>query len=315
MTRLRAFGAAIVLALSLSAPSSGEEAATFEPGPQNDPETCRDIWKGIGLPDYAREDDDDARTIVCHTRYVLSHNNETKTPDWVFEHLTKKQLGKNTRPKKGFRADENLPKDKAAVDADYRKSKYDRGHQAPSADFSASADLMAESFLLSNIVPQVGRGFNQNIWKRLEDLTRRLVSDGSGRPELYIITGPIYRSDDGRPITITAKANACEKRIVIEMPKRESICGRKLKCEEGVAIPAALFKIIYDPGLKRANAFIMPNINHNEEPDFKNTAEYLRKFQTTVKVVEDFTGLEFFRSLPIRTRRPINEQCATMMLH
>ena len=314
MTRLSIFSAAMALALTLIAPTAGEEAA-FEPGPANDPETCKELWEGIGLPEYAGGDDDD-RHFVCHTRYILSHNSGTKTPDWVLERLTTKQLGKFGRPKRGFRADPDLPKDGRAVDDDYKGSKFDRGHQAPSADFSVSPELLAESFFLSNIVPQVGKGFNQSIWAQLEDLTRRLITDGTGRPELYIITGPIYRTDDGRPITINAKVNACRKQIVIGMPKRDLICGKKLKCEEGVAVPAALFKIIYDPGMKRANAFIMPNINHNEAPGFtKDTVEYLKKFQTTVQVVEQQTGLEFFRGLPARTRRPILTQCATMMLH
>lgn len=313
MTRISLVGATMVLALALIAPSAGEEAA-FEPGPNNDPETCRVLWEGIGLPQNAREDDDD-RHIVCHTRYVLSHNSGTRTPDWVLEHLTKQQLGNNRRPKQSFRPDPNLPRDGRAVDADYRGSKFDRGHQAPSGDFSASPDLMAESFFLSNIVPQVGKGFNQNIWKQLEDITRQLLDEGSGRPELYIITGPVYRSEDGRPITITPKTNACGKQIVIEMPKREMICGKSLKCQEGVAVPAALYKIVYDPGMRRANAFIMPNINHNEAPGFtKDPIEYIRRFQTTVQVVEQQTGLEFFRGIPTRTRRPILSQCATMML-
>lgn len=313
MTRFSIFSATVVLALSLVAPSAGQDTP-FEPGRNNDPETCKELWQGIGLPEYAR-DDDDERVTVCHTRYVLSHNSATKTPDWVLEHLTPKQLGKQKRPKQSFRADPDLPKDGRAVDDDYRGSKFDRGHQAPSADFSKSSELMAESFFLSNIVPQVGKGFNQSIWKQLEDLTRDLVTD-SGRPELYIITGPVYRSDDGRAIIITANANACRKRIVIEMPKRELICGKDTKCKEGVAVPAALFKVIYDPGLRRANAFIMPNINHNESPEFeKNPLEYLKKFQTSVQVVEQHTGLEFFRGLPARTRRPILTQCTTMMLH
>jgi len=313
MAWISKLGTAMALAMVLAVPSTGEEVP-FKPGPKNDPETCRTLWEGIGLPENAAEDDDE-RHIVCHTRYVLSHNSGTRTPDWVLEHLTRKQLGKKKRPETGFKPDPSLPKDKRAVDADYRGSKFDRGHQAPSADFSASLELMAESFFFSNIVPQVGKGFNRNIWKQLEDLTRRLITDGTGRPELYVITGPVYRDEDGRTITIAANTNACGKRIVIEMPKRDLICGKKMKCEEGVAVPAALYKIIYDPNMKRANAFIMPNKNHNEAPDFKNPADYLRKFQTTVQVVERHTGLQFFRDLPARTRRPIIEQCATMMFH
>jgi DNA/RNA endonuclease G (NUC1) len=107
----------------------------------------------------------------------------------------------------------------------------------------------------------------------------------------------------------------CGKAITLEPPKKESICGDKASCEAGVNVPAGLFKILYDPGMKRANAFIMSNVDHREATDFTTTASYIRKFQTTVDMVERHTGLEFFRALPTRERRPQVEGCATMMLH
>jgi endonuclease G len=309
MTRIAMLGAALWLGLSLVAPAAAEE---FQPGPANDPDKCKELWEGIGLPQYGRETEHDA-IPVCHTKYVLSHNSETKTPDWVLEHLTKSQLGKNKRPQLKFQPDADLPEDKRAVDDDYRGSKFDRGHQAPSADFSGDPDWMVESFFLSNIVPQVGAGFNRGIWKNLEDLVRDLVQENRG--ELYIITGPVYPDEDGKRITIATKTNPCRNQIVLDPPKRAAICGSKAKCEEGVTVPAALFKIIYDPNLKRANAFILPNINHRDAPGFKNPVDYLKKFQTSVQVVEKYTDLEFFRDLSTRDRAPIVEQCTAMMLH
>jgi endonuclease G len=304
-------GATLGLGASLAGPAVAQDAA-FTPDRANDPETCKELWEGIGLPEYARDDDRD-NVIVCHTKYVLSHNNETKTPDWVLERLTRDQIsGKNKRPKMKFQPEPNVPQDKRAVDADYRNSKFDRGHQAPSADFSGDADWMVESFFLSNIVPQVGAGFNRGIWKELEDNVRDLVPN---RGVLFVITGPINPDEDNRKITIAAKANPCGKAIVLDPPKKEAICGAKASCEAGVTVPTALFKIIYDPGMKRANAFILPNINHRDAGDFKDSVDYLRKFQTTIQVVEKYTGLEFFRGLSKRDRRPQLEQCAAMMLH
>jgi hypothetical protein len=43
------------------------------------------------------------------------------------------------------------------------------------------------------------------------------------------------------------------------------ICGSsRNNCTSGVEIPIALFKVIYDPRMKRANAFIMPNLSHTK---------------------------------------------------
>ena len=39
--------------------------------------------------------------------------------------------------------------------------RYDRGHLAPAADHKGSQKAMEETFTLSNISPQVGKGFNR----------------------------------------------------------------------------------------------------------------------------------------------------------
>ena len=38
----------------------------------------------------------------------------------------------------------------------------DRGHMVPAADAKQSQEAMSETFLLSNIAPQVGDGFNRH---------------------------------------------------------------------------------------------------------------------------------------------------------
>ncbi len=289
---------------------------TFTPGPANDPETCRDLWKEVGLPRYARVTDRKT-LIVCHTRYVLSHNNDTKTPDWVFEQLDESQFSKRiSRPDISFSSEKNVPKEKAARDEDYTNSKLDRGHQAPSADFASNVDQMNESFILSNAVPQQGIGFNRHIWKDFEDLTRTIAS---ARGRVYVITGPIYRDENGQAPVITKKFNRCGNEITLQSPDtRQAICEAKNKnasatCEAGVAVPVGMFKIIYDPKRPLVNAYILPNINHTKADEAPEPIDYLRRFQVTVHVVERFTSLEFLRDLPKRKRDQLNLQCGQIV--
>ena len=238
----------LILALALSQPARAEVCEDFAATAENDPESCRALWEKIGLP--VSDANNDA-TIVCHTRYVLLHNNENKTPDWVIEPLTKKQVsGTFTRPEgKKFSSEKRVCPPARAKDDDYAGSKLDRGHQAASADFSSSGDLMDESFILSNAVPQVGLGFNRGIWKEFEMLVRKLTKD---RGELYVITGPIYPDEQGKIPDITTKNNACKNDIQFAAPKKAAICDEndkdpKKKCDAGVAVPVGLFKIFYDP--------------------------------------------------------------------
>jgi endonuclease G len=307
------------LALALAGPARADDVceadAGWTPGPANDFETCRTLWEGIGTPVYAGKDVD--FTPVCHTRYALSHNNPNKMPDWVIERLTKEQVsGSGKRPKMKFRAEENICPSARAVDKDYAGSKFDRGHQAPSEDFNESVDLMVESFILSNIVPQVGPGFNQHIWAKFEDLVRDLTRE---RGELYVITGPINRDED-RPLTIAADGNPCRNEIKFEPPKKTAICDAndknlKATCENGVTVPIGMFKIIYDPRNKRANAYIMPNIDHRPLDKSRDPLAYLKKYRVAVRTVEQYTGLQFLHAIPKRERKAQIEECVATMVH
>lgn len=80
-------------------------------------------------------------------------------------------------------------------------------------------------------------------------------------------------------------------------------------------MPIALYKIIYDASLKRANAYILPNIDHRPQINKSDLIAYIRGLRTTVSIVEQFTGIKFFPDLTPRDRRLQVEQCAAMMLH
>ena len=328
MTRRFALTAALASVL-LAAPSFAQMAAsqtedddqrgicekdkTFELTDANNFKTCRSLWEPIGTPQYANDNVD--ATPVCHTAYVLSHNNVNKTPDWVLERLKKSQFaGGIDRPTIKFTYDRFICKEARAVDKQYAGSKMDRGHQAPSADFSSNVDLMKESFILSNAVPQQGEGFNRHIWKEFEDLVRKLAQD---RGEIFVITGPINR-DEGDEVTIKADSNPCKNEIKLEGPTgRTEICGKGKTCDEGtgVAIPIALYKIIYDPKNKRANAYILPNIDHRKLDKSKDPIEYLKRYRVAVRTVEQYTGLQFLRAIPKRERKAQVEECVATMLH
>lgn len=165
-------------------------------------------------------------TPLCRLGYALAHNTDRKTADWVAWHLTtKKALGCLPR-KNTFKADPDLARGTRAELVDYRNSGYDRGHIAPNADFLWSEIAQRESFLLSNMSPQLG-SFNGGIWKYVEELTRVWATT---RGEVLVIAGPIYS----------------------DMPLER--IGRNR-----VAVPPFYFKIIFDPKSKQAVAFIFPH--------------------------------------------------------
>lgn len=67
----------------------------------------------------------------------------------------------------------------------YKGGSYDRGHQLPSADrLHYSANVA--TFYFTNMTPQLGVGFNQNIWANFEN---RVRSWSNGSDTLYVVTG------------------------------------------------------------------------------------------------------------------------------
>jgi len=211
-------------------------------------EDCSEYAK-LGVP--GQEGD-----FLCRKGYLLAHNPENKTPIWVIERLTPEKA-QGTLPRSKFQADPDLEKGKRAELSDYKGSGYDKGHMAPAADMRWDQQAMDECFYLSNMVPQVGKGMNQGIWKILEENVRICAIT---RGELYIFTGPIY--DDGVKKTIG---------------------------KNKVAVPTHLYKIIYDPNKREAIAFIMPN----RKLDTKDMPKYI----VTIRDIEGKTGLDFLSSL------------------
>ena len=199
----------------------------------------------------------DAPTLLCRLGYALSHDDTRKVPRWVAYHLTKEHMSGTERRSNDFRPDPDLEPGERAELADYAGSGYDRGHMAPAGAMKWSRVAMSESFLLSNMAPQIGIGFNRHIWKSLETKVRAWTKS---RGELYVVTGPVF-----------------------------STTASKVIGQGNVAVPTQFFKVIFDPVRVEAIAFVLP---HEKLPT-KDLPNYL----ATVDEVEALTGLDFLSRL------------------
>jgi len=83
-----------------------------------------------------------------------------------------------------------LVKSNAASWRNYKNSGYDRGHLCPAADRKFNKKAFEETFLTSNISPQLN-SFNAGIWNNLEKQVRYWVKK---EKELFIVTGPIFKN-------------------------------------------------------------------------------------------------------------------------
>lgn len=171
------------------------------------------VFTPYGFPSSKKQD----VTKVCREAYVLEHDNRARIPTWVAYPLTAAGSVGCVKRSDAFAADRSLPVDARAQPKDYAKSGYDIGHLANSADMSWNVEVERQSFIMSNMTPQLP-GFNRGIWKVLEDQTRAWALQ---RDTLLIYTGPIYPSKgqvlvNGRVVVPTAYF-----KVIVDLETRE----------------------------------------------------------------------------------------------
>ena len=209
-------------------------------------------------------------TVICHTGQVVAFNPDHNVSDWVAFRLRREELlNPKTERKKAFRQDPDVPEGHRVVYADYWKTGYQRGHLAPAASMKWSKDAMRDSFLMSNMAPQIGPGFNGGIWGVLERKMRRWACE---RGRLYVVTGPLYET---RPVTkLSADKDddgADDNGVLVD-------------------VPSHFFKLALDPKRMEAIAFILAN----RRLETQDLHRYLRSIdEIEARARHDFlTGIE-----------------------
>ena len=169
--------------------------------------------------------------IVRHRWVVLSYDEDTEHAEWVAYEITRDRLNENwaARPNT-FRPDPDV-RTESATPRDYNTSGYDKGHLCPAADMAFSEAAIDETFLMSNMSPQVP-SFNMGIWRELEELTRDWARQFK---RLYVVTGPVLKEPGLKQIGFSK-----------------------------VTVPGAFYKVLVAPDQHRAIAFILPNEVSNQ---------------------------------------------------
>ena len=214
--------------------------------------------------------------IIRHEGYTVSYNSDYRIANWVAYELTSKEA----KSKKATRSNKFVPdplvKGATALNEDYTRTGYDRGHLAPAGDMKWSMKAMRESFYLSNICPQ-DPDLNRGIWKELEEQIRLWASENGS---LLVVTGPII-TDDLRRLG-----------------------------KNRVGIPKRFFKVVctQTAGRPEGVGFLFDN------RDYGDTS--LRSMMIPIDSVESVTGIDFFPSLPDSIERPmeasVNKSCCSI---
>jgi len=216
--------------------------------------------------------------------YVISYDKRNRTAHWVFEHLTKASVAKNDevdRTKSTFVEDEAVHPFFRSQNTDYKYSGFDRGHLAAAGNHRVNQSVCDETFLLSNMSPQVGAGFNRDKWEHLERYTRGLTKVYRN---VYVCTGPLY----------LPKVDPADGKSYV----RFQVIG-----QNNVAVPTHFFKVIVGETESSRDlemeAYVMPN---EKIPDHVP----IHTFQVPPDSIERAAGLLFFNKVARSQFKKIN---------
>jgi DNA/RNA endonuclease G (NUC1) len=231
--------------------------------------------------------------LIRRPQYTVSYNPRRGGANWVSWNLDASHIGDNGRcPGTCYSADTALSNAglTAYTTADWVSgATYDRGHMAPSADWTSSEADNNTTFFLSNFLPQ-RPDLNQGPWEKLEEALRDSVSGGTR--EGYIIAGGIFTHGVG--------------------------LGTLLGLDK-IAIPDSTWKIaVFTPagaglnadGTLPANTTVMvvnmPNVQGIREADWHS-------YLTTVAKIEQSTGYNFLALIAESVQcRVEHRNCAPM---
>lgn len=148
---------------------------------------------------------------------------------------------------------------------------YDHGHICPSADRLYSAAANKQTFLLTNMQPQVN-GFNAGVWENMEEQIRQWNVAGF-RQKLYICKGGTIENTDDVPNAYETMARTGGELIIPHYYYMAVLC------------------LTPNGGYKAMGFWI----EHKVSSD-KGVA--LTKYMVNIDTLEDFTGIDFFCNLP-----------------
>lgn len=208
--------------------------------------------------------------IHGYSGFSLCFRNSYKDAEWVSYTLTQEKLIKNARRTNKFIEDKNISTGSAKL-SDYKASGYDRGHLAPAADMAWSEQSENESFLMSNMTPQVPQ-FNRGIWKELESQVRKYAQN---LDFLIVATGPVLE----------------------KQPEEYSTIGQSKVC-----VPEYFYKVLLakdNSGNWQSIGFIIPNEKSEQD---------IFSYKVCVNEVEARCGIDFFSALDDSIEEEVESQ-------
>lgn len=229
----------------------------------------------FGFPTLKKEN----VSSICRDGHFIVYDNSAKIPAFASYVLTPEKAVGCLERTNSFATDQSLQKSSASTIKDYAKSGYDKGHMVNSGDMRWSIQAEEDSFILSNMAPQLP-GFNRGIWKELEDATRAWSINRKSPILIYV--GPIYNK------------------------YQDSTIGKGL-----VTVPHAFYKILIDINTREMLVFYFLHESSSEPLDkfITSLAQVQKETGITFSVPKDVKSTELWQMITKSGRRAKELAC------
>ena len=149
---------------------------------------------------------------------------------------------------------------------------YSRGHLIPNASRNGNSTLQAQTFYVTNSVPQIQDNFNGGIWSSLEGALQSIAKS----EEIYIVTGVAFAKEgETRSITYTTAKDDTKS---VPVPNYfYKVAMKVTKSSSGTVTAASTIGFWFE---------------------HKTYSDSYTNYAVSVDQIEEWTGFDFFVNLP-----------------
>ena len=292
--------------LVLSTSETAEDEATPDESNTPAPAKKKARAKYSGWAELPAEIDDSDLYYAYHTiteedaldprrNYTTCFSRELCCPVWIAAPLHPSFKGEAKRID-SYQPDPKLPLNIQPKLSRAYGEDYSRGHLLGSAERSSSRATNIQTFYVSNIAPQIRKGFNSSggAWNNLESFVDKQVCSDT----LYVVTGCIFTSytdTDGTTIEPTTTTNRNDSKQIGVPTAYYKALLRTRSGKSGKSVKACKEKEL------KCAAFI---VGHRSMQGRKPSA----KEMISIEELERLTGVEFFTNVKNAPKHEANAE-------
>lgn len=213
-----------------------------------------------------------AQELKVSNNYTAYYDTSTYTSMWVAYPLNSSHMGSLARlddwsynPLISTSYQVNL------CNSSYNDN-YSRGHLIPNASRNGNSTLQAQTFYVTNSVPQIQDSFNGGIWSSLEGALQSIAKS----EEIYIVTGVAFAKEgETRSITYTTAKDDTKS---VPVPNYfYKVAMKVTKSSSGTVTAASTIGFWFE---------------------HKTYSDSYTNYAVSVDQIEAWTGFDFFVNLP-----------------